>query len=166
VPWLTTPLRAFGPRLGAVLLRVGAEIRPDTGRLGALLDAWPEDLPLVLEFQDPSWQTDEVHDLTAAAGAVLCATELPEDVAAPDLRVTGPFLYLRLRRHDYGSAEIDRWADRLVPFLEGGLDAYAFFRHDESGRATELADELGAAVAGRLGGEGRAAPLDRARATD
>jgi uncharacterized protein YecE (DUF72 family) len=154
VPWLTAPLREFGSRLGAVLLRVGAEIRADTGRLATLLEAWPRDLPLVLEFQDPSWRTDEVHERLATAGAVLCTTELPEDDTAPDLRVTGPFLYLRLRRHDYRPAEVDRWADRLVPFLADGLDAYAFFRHDESGRATELADELAGAVERRLGREG------------
>ena len=164
VPWLTAPLRAFGARLGAVLLRVGAETAPDTGRLAALLDAWPRDLPLVLEFQDPSWRTDEVHDLATAAGAVLCATELPEDDVAPDLRVTGRFLYLRLRRHDYQAAAIDRWADRLVPFLDAGLDAYAFFRHDESGRAPELAAELLKAVTRRLSGERPAGPARPVRA--
>ena len=30
-----------------------------------------------------------------------------------------PFLYLRLRRHDYDEAAIAAWADRLVPFLDG-----------------------------------------------
>ena len=28
--------------------------------LAALLAAWPRDLPLTLEFQDPSWHVDEV----------------------------------------------------------------------------------------------------------
>ena len=59
------------------------------------------------------------------------------------------FLYLRLRRHDYTPAELGTWADRLVPFLAAGDDAFVFFRHDEVGRGPELALELSAAVADR-----------------
>jgi uncharacterized protein YecE (DUF72 family) len=151
VPWLTAPLRAFGDRLGAVLFRIPANVTVDVGRLQALLDAWPPDVPLVIEAQDPSWRDDEVHRRLADAHATLCATELPEDPEPPTIRVTGPFLYLRLRRHDYLPAAIDAWADRLVPFLEADRDVYAFFRHDESGRATELAAALEASVAARLG---------------
>jgi uncharacterized protein YecE (DUF72 family) len=151
VPWLTAPLRAFGERLGAVLFRIPANVRVDVGRLQAVLDAWPRDVPLVVEAQDPSWRDDDVHRRLADARATLCASELPEDPEPPTIRVTGPFLYLRLRRHDYEPAAIDAWADRLVPFLEAGQDVYAFFRHDESGRATELAAALEASVAARLG---------------
>ena len=150
VPWLTAPLPAFGERLGAVLFRVPAEIERDRDaedpRLAALLAAWPEGLPLVLEFQHPSWQVDETFDELRRMGATLCATELPEDDGPPTIRLTGSFLYLRLRRHEYEPAEIRRWADRIAPFLDDGVDVYAFFRHDESGRATELARELATAV--------------------
>ena len=51
----------------------------------------------------------------------------------PFVRVTGPFLYLRLRRTTYSDADLDAWAARISPFLDAGLDAYAFFRHDETG---------------------------------
>jgi uncharacterized protein YecE (DUF72 family) len=146
VPWLTEPLRRFGERLGTVLFRVPEQLRVDTDRLGALLDAWPRELPLTLEFQHPSWHVDEVFDAVRAHGAALCATELPEDEAPPTIRVTGPFLYFRLRRHDYTSEEIEAWAARLEPFLTAGSDAFVFFRHDETGRATELASALAEAV--------------------
>jgi uncharacterized protein YecE (DUF72 family) len=72
----------------------------------------------------------------------LCATEGEGDDAPPTLRRTGPFLYLRLRRHDYSPAELDAWRDRLEPFLDVGDDAFVFFRHDETGRGAELALEL------------------------
>ena len=143
--WLTGPLRAFGDRLGTVLLRVPDRVPPDLSRLRALLDAWPRDLPLTLEFQDPSWELDEVHGLLAAAGAALCATDLP-DGDEPTLRATGPWIYLRLRRPDYTLPELRRWADRLSPFLEAGRDAFVFFRHDDVGRGAELALELREAV--------------------
>jgi uncharacterized protein YecE (DUF72 family) len=143
--WLTSPLRAFGDRLGTVLLRVPDRVPPDMGRLRALLDAWPRDVPLTLEFQDPSWQRDDVHDLLARAGASLCATDLP-DADEPTVRATGPQVYVRLRRSDYSEAAIRRWAARLAPFLETGFDCYAFFRHDDVGRGAELALELLAEV--------------------
>jgi uncharacterized protein YecE (DUF72 family) len=148
VPWLTAPLARFGDRLGTVLFRVPEQVPVDVARLDALLAEWPPRLPLTLEFRDPSWQIDEVIAALTRAGAALCATELPEDDGAPALRLTGRFLYVRLRRHEYTPAEIEAWAARLSPFLATGTDAFVFFRHDETGRATEFAAALRTAVAG------------------
>lgn len=150
LPWLTGPYRAFGDRLGTVLFRVPAGVPRDDARLLTLLEAWPADLPLTLEFEDPSWHVDATTEALAAHGAVLCTTERPEDERPPTLRRTGPFLYLRLRRHDYRRDELEAWAARLEPFLAAGDDAFVFFRHDESGRGPELALELAAAVGDRL----------------
>ncbi|HEY8870262.1 MAG TPA: DUF72 domain-containing protein [Candidatus Limnocylindrales bacterium] len=147
VPWLTGPLAWFGPRLGSVLYRVPLHVQRADERLAALLAAWPREIPLTLEFQHSSWIVDETFSMLRDAGAALCATELPEDPEPPTLRLTAPFLYLRLRRHDYSSAEISGWADRLMPFLDAGTQAFVFFRHDSVGRATELVEELERAVA-------------------
>jgi uncharacterized protein YecE (DUF72 family) len=136
VPWLTGPYRAFGARLGTVLFRVPEGVNRDDARLIALLRAWPRDMPLTIEFQ---------------AGAALCTTELPENAEPPTIRRTGPFLYLRLRRHDYRPDELAAWADRLEPFLVAGDDAFVFFRHDEAGRGPELARALVEAITVRLG---------------
>lgn len=147
VPWLTGPYRAFGERLGTVLFRVPEGVGRDDDRLAALLAAWPRDLPLTLEFQDTSWHVDETYQALARTRAALCTTELPEDAEPPTIRRTGPFLYLRLRRHDYTSGELAAWAARLEPFLAAGDDAFVFFRHDQVGRGPELATELAAEVA-------------------
>jgi uncharacterized protein YecE (DUF72 family) len=153
IQWLTEPLGGFEDRLGAVLFRIPGEIRrggPIFGgdvaasdeRLRALLAAWPAGIPLVMEFQDASWHVDETFAALRNAGAILCTTELPEDDGPPTIRRTGDRLYLRLRREEYTPSEIAAWADRLIPFLAAGNDAYVFFRHDADGRATELALEL------------------------
>lgn len=151
VPWLTGPYRAFGERLGTVLFRVPEGVKRDDSRLAALLAVWPSDLPLTVEFQEPSWHVDETFEALARAGAALCATELPDDPEPPTIRRTGRFLYLRLRRHEYDDDELEAWAARLEPFLSAGDDAFVFFRHDESGRGPELARALVEAVAARLG---------------
>ncbi len=149
VAWLTRPLDGFGRRLGSVLYRVPGEIaRTDErhDRLARLLELWPERFPLSLEFQDPSWHVDETFALLRSHGAVLCTTDLAERAESPFIRVTGPFLYLRLRRPTYTDDELDAWAARISPFLDAGLDAYVFFRHDETGispgRALALAERL------------------------
>jgi uncharacterized protein YecE (DUF72 family) len=142
VPWLTQPYRAFGDRLGTVLFRVPEGVKRDDEKLAALLAAWPADLPLTMEFQDPSWHVDETFGALATAGAALCTTESPDDDGPPTMRRTGSFLYLRLRRLDYSQAELTAWAARIEPFLAAGDDAYVFFRHDPDGRGPELALEL------------------------
>jgi uncharacterized protein YecE (DUF72 family) len=144
LPWLTDPYRRFGDRLGTVLFRVPDNLRVDADRLSAMLAAWPRELPLTVEFSDQGWVIDETLALLRDAGAVLCATEGPDDPEPPTLRRTGPFLYLRLRRHDYSDAELGAWRDRLEPFLVAGDDAFVFFRHDETGRGAELAEALAA----------------------
>lgn len=171
IAWLTEPLAHFRERLGAVLFRVPAEVRRDgpwverdtvvaDARLSAFLEAWPRSIPLVVELQDPSWHVDETFSALRRTGAVLCTTELPpegdegaagsdaaaggasRDAEPPFVRRTGPFLYLRLRRHDYTASDLDAWAARIEPFLAAGDDVYAFFRHDAVGRAGELARDL------------------------
>jgi uncharacterized protein YecE (DUF72 family) len=156
VAWLTPPYRLFGERLGAVLYRVPANVARDDERLGHLLAWWPRDLPLVMEFQDPSWHVDETFELLRAAQAALCTTELPESESVPPIIVTGSFIYLRLRRDAYDDAGILAWANRIAPFLDNGLDAFVFFRHDETGRTPGFALELRDRVLAALGRSVRA----------
>ncbi|MBA2721192.1 MAG: DUF72 domain-containing protein [Chloroflexi bacterium] len=144
VAWLTGPLRRFGDRLGAILFRVPDGVARDDDRLAGLLAAWPADMPLAVEFQDPSWHVDDVFAAIGEIGAALVTTDHDADPAPPRIRRTGPFLYLRLRRADYDAAALRTWLDRLEPFLSDGVDASVYFRHDEVGRGAELALELAA----------------------
>ena len=77
-----------------------------------------------------------------AAKATLCTTELPESESVPPIIVTGSFIYLRLRRDIYDGDQIRAWANRIAPFLDGGLNAFVFFRHDETGRTPRFALDL------------------------
>ncbi len=147
---LAESYRPFGHRLRCVLLRVPDDMPRHDAALARLLDAWPASLPLALEMRHPSWQDDAVHDALRGAGAVLVATDTDDDPDAPDVRRTGAFLYLRLRRSRYGPEDLDAWAARLAPFLDDGMDVCVFLRHDSDGTmalaAESLTRRLGTAV--------------------
>jgi uncharacterized protein YecE (DUF72 family) len=143
---LTEHLERFGERLGGVLFRISEGTARRDDRLLALLTAWPRSVPLVVEAQDPAWHVDETFSALRDAGAVLCTTDRDEDEGLPDIRRTGPFLYLRLRRTEYDEAALDAWAARLVPFIEDGMDAYVMFRHDEHGATALQAEGFAARV--------------------
>jgi uncharacterized protein YecE (DUF72 family) len=144
VGWLTAPYRLFGDRLGSVLIRVAGKMERDDDALARLLDAWPADLPLAIELRNASWEDDHVHDLLRSHRAVLSITDFDGIPGPPDIRRTGDFLYLRLRRAGYSDESLQAWAARLEPFLEDGIDVHLFFRHDETGvsalRAQRLAE--------------------------
>jgi uncharacterized protein YecE (DUF72 family) len=146
VPWLTEHLPRLGDHLGAMLLRIPSEVARSDERLAGVLKAWPPEVPLVVEAQHPSWHVDETFAALRSAGAVLCTTDLDDEDDPPDIRRTGPFLYLRLRRRGYDEAVLDGWARRLVPFLEDGMDAYVMFRHDEDGTSALRAEGFAARV--------------------
>lgn len=86
---------------------------------------------------------DEVFALARTAGAAIVCAETDDD-PDPPLTVTGPFIYLRLRRERYGTADLDAWATRVEPFLAHGRDAFVFFRHDAHGATPGLAEAFAA----------------------
>ena len=141
VAWLTAPYRLFGDRLGSVLYRVPEQVRRDDTRLRLLLDAWPTDMRLTVEFQHASWHVDEVIDLLRSRNAALCTTDL-DDEDPPDLLRTAGFVYARLRRTTYSDADVAAWASRFDTFLADGVDCYVFFRHDERGESARRAVDL------------------------
>lgn len=142
VALLEAAYRPFGERLRCVLLHApDDQPRTDEG-LDRLLAAWPTSLPLALELRHPSWQDDAVHDRLRAHGVALVATDTDALEVAPDLRRTGPFLYLRLRRTTMTDTDIDQWAARLAPFLADGVDACVFLRHDADGASALGAQRL------------------------
>jgi uncharacterized protein YecE (DUF72 family) len=146
--WLTAPYRLFQDRLRTVLLRIPDRMQRDDDALARLLEGWPVDLPLAVELRHPSWEDDGVHGLLRSHGAVLSTTDLDGMPGPPDVRRTGSFLYLRLRRSSYSDAALEAWAARLAPFLEDGIDALVFFRHDATGESALRAERL-AVIAGQ-----------------
>lgn len=133
-------LAPLGPLLGPVLFAVPHQ-QPDVSRLDRLLDALPPGFRPGVAFElGPAWVIPEVLKRLEAHDATLALVEA-EGRPAPDVDV-GPFAYARLRRNNYNRAGLDEWAERLDRVKAGGRDAYAFFRHDESGNGPRYARQV------------------------
>lgn len=95
-----------------------------------------------MELHDRSWQIDETYAALRSVGASLCRTDVDGDDDPLPIRLTGSFVYLRLRRETYTEEDLAAWAARIAPFVLAGSDAWAFFRHDETGASTQHARRL------------------------
>jgi uncharacterized protein YecE (DUF72 family) len=128
----------LGPKLGPILFQLPPFLRKDVPRLSAFLAGLPAGARAAFEFRHESWFDAETYDALRARGAALCIAEA-EDLATP-LEATAPWGYLRLRRQDYGDADIAAWADRIR--AQRWDTAYVFFKHEDEGKGPQLANKL------------------------
>jgi uncharacterized protein YecE (DUF72 family) len=137
---------ALGARLGPLLFQLPPTMRKDNARLGDFLSLMPSDVPAAFEFRHESWFDDEIFGLLSRHRAALCIAEAEEGPSAP-LTATADWGYLRLRRAEYGEADLAAWAERLHDL--GWRDAYVFFKHEEAGRGTGYAERFVELAAGK-----------------
>ena len=128
----------LGDRLGPVLFQLPPNLKKDLSRLTDFLEGLPRSFRSAFEFRHESWFDEEVFGALAGAGAALCWAE-DEQLATPN-RATAGWGYLRLRRPDYGDAEIAAWADRIR--AQAWSDAWVFFKHEDEGTGPRLAGKL------------------------
>jgi uncharacterized protein YecE (DUF72 family) len=121
----------LGPKLGPILFQLPPFFKKDAGRLKDFLELLPVPHRYAFEFRHPTWFDGEVMGLLAERQVSLCINETDE--GAPELSVTAPYLYVRLRREDYAPPAIAEWADRLRRLVADGVDVYAFFKHEQAG---------------------------------
>ena len=129
---------SLGDRLGPVLFQLPPNLKKDLARLTDFLALLPRSFRAAFEFRHGSWFDEEVFSALSAAGAALCWAE-DEELATPN-RSTAGWGYLRLRRQDYGEAEVAAWAGRIR--AQTWSDAYVFFKHEDAGTGPRLAGRL------------------------
>jgi uncharacterized protein YecE (DUF72 family) len=134
----------LGPKLGPLLFQLPPYARFDAPRLADFLETLPVGVEPAFEFRHESWFVDATWTVLSEHRAALCIAD-SEDLATPPV-ATAPFGYLRLRRTDYGDAELDAWAQRIRETARWKR-VYVYFKHEESGRGPALARALIARLA-------------------
>jgi uncharacterized protein YecE (DUF72 family) len=132
--------RTLGDRLGPILFQCPPTLRFDRARIESFLAYLPPTFRYAMEFRHPSWQ--EALPLLAEQGVAWCFAETEETPADTEPILSSPFAYLRLRKEEYGSDDLTRWAARIGEALSKGSDVYAYFKHEEGAAAPRYATTL------------------------
>ncbi len=126
-------------RLGPLLFQLPPFLKKDAARLRAFLALLPPTCCAAFEFRHASWFDEEVFGLLHEHRAALCIADAESDLAVP-FAATADWGYLRLRRADYGDAELAAWAQRIQQAK--WQDTFVFFKHEDAGKAPQLAQRL------------------------
>ena len=131
-----TVIGGLGGKLGPVLFQLPPSFKKDVALLAAFLRDLPPKFRGAFEFRHESWFDDAVFAELRAHNIALCIAE-NEDLATPQV-ITADYAYFRLRREDYQSADLKRWAD-FVRQTSNVPEAFIYFKHEESGMGPKFA---------------------------
>ena len=126
----------LGEKLGPVLFQLPPFLKKDLPRLREFLALLPRHRRAAFEFRHESWFEEEVFALLREHQIALCIAEAEDGVEVPFVS-TADWGYLRLRRPDYGDAELKTWAKRVQD--QSWRDAFIFFKHEDEGKAPQMA---------------------------
>jgi uncharacterized protein YecE (DUF72 family) len=121
---------------GPLLFQLPPTSKKDLPRLRAFLALLPVQCRAAFEFRHPSWFDDEVFGMLRDHRAALCVADTEGDLEVP-LVATTDWGYLRLRRPDYGDAELKAWGKRVQE--QRWRDAFVFFKHEDEGKGPRMA---------------------------
>jgi len=123
-------------RLGPLLFQLPPNLQKDIPRLREFLMLLPPHRRAAFEFRHQSWFDEEVFGLLREFQAVLCIAEAENDLEIPFVS-TADWGYLRLRRPDYGDADLKAWGERVRQ--QDWKDAFIFFKHEDEGKGPQMA---------------------------
>jgi uncharacterized protein YecE (DUF72 family) len=146
------PLRDAG-RLVAALAQLPPSLPFDPGVVRRFYEGLPPDLPVAVEFREPSWTTEE--SIALLQEFRLAYTVVDEPALPVEIHVTGPFSYVRWHGHGrplwydyrYSPTELGPWVPRVRELAAGDRPVYGFFnnhfRGDAAANCREFTDLLG-----------------------
>jgi uncharacterized protein YecE (DUF72 family) len=126
-------------RLGPLLFQLPPYLKKDAPRLREFLALLRPHRRAAFEFRHQSWFEEEIFGLLRDHQAALCIAEAETDLAIPFVS-TADWGYLRLRRPDYGDAELKTWAKQVR--RQEWRDAFIFFKHEEKGKGPQMASRF------------------------
>jgi uncharacterized protein YecE (DUF72 family) len=131
----------LGDRLGPLLFQLPPNFKKDLARLVDFLGMLPDSTPAAIEFRNVTWFDDEVFDALRSKGVSLCIADTEDGIDTPFIQ-TARWGYFRLRDRDYSDDELRKWIDRAR--AQRWLEAYVFFKHEDSGRGPQFAQRFAA----------------------
>jgi uncharacterized protein YecE (DUF72 family) len=142
----------LGSHLGPNLLQLPPRWKRNVERLDHFLTVAPRSIRWAVEVRDPSWLHDDTYEVLERHGAALCIHDLLPD--HPVERTTdwvywrfhGPNAIDEPYQHRYGPRRLQPVSDRLLEWLDEGLDVYAYFNNDWHGNAVADAEWLRRAI--------------------
>jgi uncharacterized protein YecE (DUF72 family) len=114
----------LGERLGVV--RVVAQQAADPGFLKLLFGSLDPTLRIAFDFRHESWR-----DIDVSPG-----------VRVDDWDADAPFRYVRFREPPYSEDDLQGFAERIRPLLDGSIEVFAYFRHEDEPSAPRYAHRL------------------------
>src|SRR5207244_5862631 len=136
VAYLLKVAGALKERLGPLLFQLPPYLKKDLPRLREFLALLPSDRRAAFEFRHESWFDEEVFALLREHQVALCIAETEDGLEVPFVS-TADWGYLRLRRPDYGDAELRTWVRRGRD--QTWRDAFVFFKHRDKRKARQHA---------------------------
>jgi uncharacterized protein YecE (DUF72 family) len=127
-------------RLGPILFQLPPNLKQDLPRLRDFRALVPPRIRVAFEFRHESWFDDPSLQLLRDHGVSLCIAEAEDGVEVPFV-ATADWGYVRLRRPDYGPADLKKWAELIAE--QTWSDAFVFFKHEDEGVGPKLAKKFG-----------------------
>jgi uncharacterized protein YecE (DUF72 family) len=129
---------ALGARLGPLLFQLPPNLKKDMARLTTFLAQLPTDRRVALEVRHESWYDDEVYEALRGRDVALCVADTDE--AQIPFQATAGWGYLRLRRVEYTTADLQAWRARITS--QPWRDAFVFFKHEDEATGPRLARQF------------------------
>ena len=115
----------LGDRLGPI--RVVVVATRDEGLLALILGTFGDERRYAFDFRHESWDGVELPENAVRVGAV---------------EANAPFRYLRFRDPPYDEQALAEQAALIRPLVAGGIEVYAYFRHEDEPTAPAYAERL------------------------
>jgi uncharacterized protein YecE (DUF72 family) len=136
VSYLVEVSAVLGKRLGAILFQLPPGLKKDPQRLRDFLALLPSDRKFAIEFRHESWFEEEIFALLRRNNVAICTAETDEGIEVPFIS-TADWGYLRLRRSDYGVADLQDWVRRVRE--QQWREVFIFFKHEDEAKGPLLA---------------------------
>ena len=131
-------------RLGMILYQLPPFFKCDAQRLEMFLSVLPRGIRSAFEFRHESWFVEEVYGLLKKYNIGLCIHDADEHTTPMEL--TADFTYIRLRRSEYTDQQRNEWQDRIRSWAQGGIEVFAYIKHEDNPNAPIIALEFAKAL--------------------